>query len=125
MFWTLCNRILEFGRTNTTKHRYRLEIFPVPDGSVDSKVSPSSDPLMPAALGHGKVALCQIPCWFVYITEEGNDTGFVVSGHDVHLKFQSHVAHEDLGKLLPGSASLDPRTEVVLETTVDDAQRVR
>ena len=60
-----------------------------------------------------------------YMAEEGNDAGFVVSGHDVHLKSQSHVAHEDLGELLPASASLDPRTEAVLETTVDDARRVR
>ena len=45
--------------------------------------------------------------------------------HDVHLKSQSHVAHEDLCKLLLGSASLEPCTEVVLKTTVDDAQRVR
>ena len=51
-----------------------------------------------------------------------------MSEHDVHLKFLSHVAHvahEDSGKLLPDSASLDPRIEVVLETTVDDAQKVR
>ena len=59
------------------------------------------------------------------MTEEGNDAGFVVRGHDVHLKSQSHVAHEGLGELLPASASLDHRTELVLETTVDDARRVR
>ena len=57
-----------------------------------------------------------------YMTEEGNDAGFVVSGHDEHFKSQSLVGHEDLGELLPASASLDPRTEVVLETTVDDAR---
>ena len=48
MFWNLCNRILEFGRTSTTKHRYRLGIFPVPHGSVDSLVSSLLDPWMPA-----------------------------------------------------------------------------
>ena len=60
-----------------------------------------------------------------FMAVEGNDAGLVVSGHDVHLKSHSQVAHEDLGELLPASASLDPRTEVVLETTVDDARRVR
>ena len=80
---------------------------------------------MPTTLGPGKVASCQSPCWLFYITEEGNDTGFDVSEVTMcTLKFLSHVAHvahEDSGKLLPDSASLDPRIEVVLETTVDDA----
>ena len=40
----------------------------------------------------------------------------VLRGQDVHLTSQS---------LGPASASLDPRTELVLETTVDDARRVR
>ena len=57
--WTL-------GTRTQTQHRYRLGVFPVPHGSVDSKVFPSSDPLMLGALGHGKVALCQILCWFVF-----------------------------------------------------------
>ena len=108
------------GHMNTTQHRYRLGVFPVPHGSVDSKMFPSSDPLMPAALRHGNVALCQILCWFFYVAEEGSDTGFVVRGQDVHLTSQSLVGHEDLGELLPASASLDHRTELVLETTVDD-----
>ena len=60
-----------------------------------------------------------------YVAEEGNDAGFAVRGQDVHLTSQSLVGHEDLGELLPASASLDPRTEHVLETTVDDARRVR
>ena len=60
-----------------------------------------------------------------YVAEEGNDAGFAVRGQDVHLTSQSLVGHEDLGELLPASASLDPRTELVLETTVDDARRVR
>ena len=60
-----------------------------------------------------------------YVPEEGNDAGFAVRGQDVHLTSQSLVGHEDLGELLPASASLDPRTEFVLETTVDDARRVR
>ena len=99
---------------NTTQHRYRLGVFPVPHGSVDSKVFPSSDPLMPATLGHGKVALCQILCWFVfYVAEEGKRRlVFDVRGQDVHLTSQSLVGHEDLGELLPASASLDHRTEL-------------
>ena len=60
-----------------------------------------------------------------YVAEEGNDAGFAVRGQDVHLTSQSLVGDEDLGELLPASASLDPRTEFVLETTVDDARRVR
>ena len=43
-----------------------------------------------------------------HVTEEGNGAGFVVSGQDVHLTSQSLVSHEDLGELLPASASLDP-----------------
>ena len=114
--WSLYDRIMEFGHMNTTQHRYRLGVFPVPHGSVDSKVFPSSDPLMPATLGHGKVAPCQILCWFVfYVAEEGNDTGFDVRGQDVHLSSQSLVGHEDLGELLPASASLDHRIELVLD----------
>ena len=50
-----------------------------------------------------------------YVAEEGNDAGFDVRGQDVHLNAQSHVGHEDLGELLPASASLDHRTEVVLD----------
>ena len=65
MLWNLCGRIMEFGHMNTTQHRYRLGVFPVPRGSVDSKVFPLSDPLMLATLGHGKVAPCQTLCWFV------------------------------------------------------------
>ena len=60
-----------------------------------------------------------------HVAEEVNDAGFDVRGQDVHLNSQSHVCHEDLGELLPASVSLDHRTEVVLETTVDDARRVR
>ena len=60
-----------------------------------------------------------------YVAEEGNDAGFAVRGQDVHFTSQSLVGHEDLGELLPASASMDPRTEHVLETTVDDARRVR
>ena len=60
-----------------------------------------------------------------YVAEEGNDAGFDVRGQDVHLTSQSLVGHEDLGELLPASGSLDHRTELVLETTVDDARRVR
>ena len=60
-----------------------------------------------------------------YVAEEGNDAGFDVRGQDVHLTSQSLVGHEDLGELLPTSASLDHRTERELETTVDDARRVR
>ena len=37
----------------------------------------------------------------------------------------THLGTADLGELLPASASLDHRTELVLETTVDDARRVR
>ena len=106
---------------NITQHRYRLGVFPVPRRSVDSKVFPLSDPLIPATLGHGKVAQCQILCWFVF-TWRKRETTLVF---DVRVNSQSHVGHEDLGELLPASASLDPRTEVVLETTVDDARRVR
>ena len=57
--------------------------------------------------------------------EEGNDTGFDVRGQDVHLNSKVHDGSEDLGELLPASPSLDQRAEVVLETTVDDARRVR
>ena len=46
-------------------------------------------------------------------------------GQDVHFTSQSLVGHEDLGELLQASASLDYRTELVLETTVDDARRMR
>ena len=60
-----------------------------------------------------------------YVAEEGNDGGFDVRGQDVHLTSQSLFGHEELGELLPASASLDHRTELVLETTVDDARRVR
>ena len=60
-----------------------------------------------------------------YVAEEGNDAGFDVRGQDLHLTLQSLVGHEDLGELLPASASLDHRTEFVLETTVGDARRVR
>ena len=59
------------------------------------------------------------------MAEEGNDACCAVRGQDVHLTSQSLVGHEDLGELLPASASLDPRTAVVLETTVDDARSVR
>ena len=76
---------------------------------------------MPAALGHGKVALCQILCWLFYITEEGNDTGFDVRSQDAHFTSEFPVGHEDLGEVLPASASLERRAELVLETTVDDA----
>ena len=64
--WNLCDRIMEFGHMNATQHRYRLGVFPVPHGSVDFKAFPSSDPLIRAALGHGKVALCQTLCWSVF-----------------------------------------------------------
>ena len=60
-----------------------------------------------------------------HVAEEGNDASFDVRGQDVHLNSQSHVGNEDLGELLPASVSLDHRAEVVLETTVDDARRVR
>ena len=60
-----------------------------------------------------------------YVAEEGSDAGFDVRSQDVHLSSQSLVGHEDLGELLRASASLDHRTELVLETTVDDARRVR
>ena len=43
----------------------------------------------------------------------------------MHLNSQSHVSNEELGELLPTSASLDHRAEVALETTVHDAHRVR
>ena len=59
-----------------------------------------------------------------YVAEEGNDAGFNVRGQDVHLTSQSLVGHEDLGELLPATASLDHRTELVLETTVDDARNM-
>ena len=60
-----------------------------------------------------------------YVAEKGSDAGFDVRGQDVHLSSQSLVGHEDLSELLPASASLDLRTEVMLETTVGDARRVR
>ena len=60
-----------------------------------------------------------------YVAEEGNDAGFDVRSQDVHLNSKSHVGHEDFGELLPASLSRDRRAEVVLETTVDDARRVR
>ena len=61
-----------------------------------------------------------------YVSEEGNDAFFFdVRSQDAHLNSQSHVGHEDWGELLPTSVSLDHRTEVVLETTVDDARIVR
>ena len=42
----------------------------------------------PATLGHGKVAPCQILCWFVfYVAEEGN--GYDVRSQDVHLNLTS------------------------------------
>ena len=41
-----------------------------------------------------------------YVAEEGNDAGFVVRGQVVHFTSQSLVGHEDLGELLPASASL-------------------
>ena len=80
---------------------------------------------MPATFGHRKVAPCQFRVGSFYMAEEGNDVCFVVNGHDVHFKSQSLVGHEDLGELLPTSASLDHRTQLVLETTVDDARSVR
>ena len=60
-----------------------------------------------------------------YVAEERNHAGFDVRGQDAHLTSQSLVGHEDLGELFPASASLDHRTELALETTVDDARRVR
>ena len=60
-----------------------------------------------------------------FVSQEGNDAGFDVRSQDVHLNSQSHVGHENLGELLPTSVSLDHCTEFVLETTVDDARRVR
>ena len=57
-----------------------------------------------------------------YVAEKGSDD---VRGQDVHLSSQSLVGHEDLSELLPASASLELRTEVMLETTVGDARRVR
>ena len=59
------------------------------------------------------------------VAEEGNDAGFAVRGQDMHLTSQVNDGSEDLGELLPTSTSLDQRAEVVLETTVDDARRVR
>ena len=53
------------------------------------------------------------------VAEEGNDTGFCASNSQVH------DGSEDLGELLLASPSLDQHAEVVLETTVDDAHRVR
>ena len=54
------------------------------------------------------------------VAAEGNDAGFAVRGQDVHLRSQVND-----GELLPTSISLDQRAEVVQETTVDDARRVR
>ena len=101
--------------------------FPVPHGSDDSKMSPLLDPLMPVTFRHGKVAPWQFRVGSLYMAEEGNDSGFVfvVNGHDAHFNCQSQFGHEDTGELLLASASLDPRTAVVLETTVDDARSVR
>ena len=113
--WNLCDRTVEFGHMNTTQHRYRLGVFPVPHGSVDSKVFPSSDPLMRA-----NSVLVRF-----YVAEEGNDACFDVRGQDVHLTSQSLLGHEEMGELLTASASLGHRTELVLETTVDYARRVR
>ena len=59
------------------------------------------------------------------MTEEETDAGFDVRGQDVHLNSQVNDGSEDLGELLPASTSLDQRAEVVLETTVDAARRVR
>ena len=68
---------------------------------------------------------CQILFQFVCVAEEGSDAGFDVRGQDVHLNSQVNDGSEDLGELLPASTSLGQRAEVVLETTVDAARRVR
>ena len=126
MLWNLCDQIMESGHMNTTQHRYRLGVFPVPHGSVDSKVFPSSDQWIAGNpwTWKGRTISNSVMVRF-HVAEEGNDAGFDVRGRDAHLNSQSHVGHEDLGEVLPASASLDHRTEVVLETTVDDARRVR
>ena len=61
-----------------------------------------------------------------YMTEEENDAGFVVSGHDMCT---SNLSLTLLMKIWVSCCRLllrwTPRTEVVLETTFDDARRVR
>ena len=115
MLWNLCDRIMEFGHMHATQHRIRrLQsvsiIRPVDAGSPWT--------------WKGRTMSNSVLVRF-YVAEEGIDAGFFVRCQDVYLTSQSLVGHEDLGELLPASASLDHRTEFVLETTVDDARRVR
>ena len=124
--WNLCVRIMVFGHMNTTQHRHRFGVFPVPHGSVDSKsvsIVRSVDAGNPWTW-KGRTMSKSVLVRF-YMAEEGHDTGFDVRSQDAHLTSQSHVGHEDLGELLSASLSLDHLTEVVLEITVDDARGVR
>ena len=59
------------------------------------------------------------------VAAEGDDVGFAVCGQDVQPHSQVDAGGEDLGELLPTSALVDLRAEIVVETTVEDARRVR
>ena len=59
------------------------------------------------------------------VAAEGDDVGFAVCGQDVQPHSQVDDGGEDLGELMPTSALVDLRAEIVLETTVEDARRVR
>ena len=59
------------------------------------------------------------------VAAEGDDVGFVVCAQDVQPHSQVDDGGGDLGELMPTSALVDLRAEIVLETTVGDARRVR
>ena len=77
--WILGRPTFSIYCTPSPSDSYRLGVFPVPHGSVDSNMFPSSDPLMPATLAHGKVAPCPILCWFVFTWRKRETTLVLMS----------------------------------------------
>ena len=53
------------------------------------------------------------------VAAEGDDVGFAVCAQDVQPHSQVDDGCEDLGELMPTSALVDLRAEIVLETTVE------
>ena len=122
MLWNLCDRTMEFGHMNT------MQLGCLSNTTWIRRLQ-SVSIIRPVDAGNpwtwkGRTMSNYVLVRF-YVAEEGNDAGFDVRGQDAHLTSQSLVGHENLGELLPASASPDHRTELVSETTVDDVRRVR
>ena len=111
---------------NTTQHRYRLGAF---SSTTWVRRLQRVSIIRSVDAGHpwiwkGRSMSNSVLVRFD-VAAEGNDIGFAVRGHYAHLHSQVNDGGEDLGELLPTSILLDQRADVVLETTVEDARRVR